>query len=116
LAAPSLCLNDENFDILSFLMWPNEKQRQDTTGKCWNFHYQYFGKEFGQRLFFWDEEFAECGVLLFTAGKMKPYSAIQNLIDKLVADSALRKKYARELRHPYKRYYAEFGAFPEETR
>jgi hypothetical protein len=95
-------------------MWPNEKVRKDRSGRRWNFHYQYFGKGFGQRLFFWDEERQECGVLLFPAEATRRYAQIENLIDNLVADADLRKRHHRELKFPLDRHYSDFEVFPEE--
>jgi hypothetical protein len=95
-------------------MWPNEKQRQDKSGKHWNFQYQYFGKPYGQRLFFWDDALSETGVLLFSAENPRTYKQIENLIVKLVADPEFRKLHRRELQVPMDRFYSEPGAFPEE--
>lgn len=92
-------------------MWPNERPRMDKTGKRWNFHYW---NQKAQRLFFWDEERTECGVVLFAPGSTRTYRQIENLIDKLVSDQSLRKQHLRELRFPLDRYYSEYGAFPEE--
>ena len=95
-------------------MWPNEKPRRDRNGKRWNFHYQYFGSEFGQRLFFWDDPMAEYGVVLFSPDKPQRYARIENLIDNLVSDPSLRKLHARDLDFPLNRHYENPGAFPEE--
>jgi hypothetical protein len=99
-------------------MWSNEKIRRDKRGKRWNFSYWYESRRErvhgGQRLFFWDDERAECGVVIFLPGKTIAYSRIRDLIDKLVADSSLRKKHQRELEFPLERHYSDFGTFPEE--
>ncbi len=76
--------------------------------------YQYFGSEFGQRLYFWDDRKVECGVLLFSPEKPQRYARIQNLIDNLVSDPSLRKLNARDLDFPLNRHDENFGVFPEE--
>jgi len=102
-------------------MWDDEKSRRDKSGKRWNFRYWLSHYNFekldrpqSQRLFFWDDKKTECGLILFFPGSTRPYSQIMNLIDKLVADPALRKQHLRELRFPLERYYSEYGAVPEE--
>jgi hypothetical protein len=95
-------------------MWPNEKSRRDRSGRRWNFHYQYFGKNLGQRLFFWDDDLTEHGVLIFPKSATRSYVKIEDLIDKLVSDASLRGQHQRELRFPLNRYYSDYGAFPEE--
>ena len=99
--------------------WTHLSERRDKTGKRWNFSYWHtfrFQSDIdAQRLFFWDDQHKECGVLIFLEESSRPYGQIENLADKLVADPALRAKYLRELRFPLERYYAEFGGFPEET-
>jgi hypothetical protein len=99
--------------------WQPLATKQDRRGKRWNFSYwntfSFLSTVKAQRLFFWDDEFEECGVILFHGGSTRPYPQIQNLADKLVADQRLRAQHRRELRFPLERYYAEFGSFPEET-
>lgn len=100
-------------------MWNTEKIRRDKSGKRWNFIYWYetWTQErvrHAQRLFFWDEERLNCGVLIFPPGKTMHYSRIRSLIDKLVADPNLRKQYERRLQFPLERHYPNFGDFPEE--
>jgi hypothetical protein len=99
-------------------MWSNEKSRKDKSGKRWNFCYWYSGtfaekSRTGQRLFFWDENQVHCGVVLFSP--TVPYTRIRNLITELVADPTLREQHRRDLSFPLKRYYSEYGAFPEEN-
>ena len=95
-------------------MWPNEKQRLDKSGQRWSFHYQYFGKQHGQRLFFWNDDLSEAGVLLFSPERLRTYKQIENLILKLVAEPDLRRLHRRVLSLPMDRFYSEPGAFPEE--
>ena len=66
------------------------------------------------RLFFWNDNKSNCGVVLFLPGDNQHFSRIKQLIENLVVDRGLREKYRRELRFPLERNYAEFGAFPEE--
>jgi hypothetical protein len=42
------------------------------------------------------------------------YARIRSLIEKLVADQELRKRYERDIEFPLERHYPEYGAFPEE--
>jgi hypothetical protein len=93
-------------------MKANEKSRQDKNGKRWNFHYWYSGAS--QRLFFWDDEQLECGVVLFLPGKTIRYARIQDLIVKLVSDRTLRQKYQRELVLPLDDRYLQYPLFDEE--
>lgn len=99
--------------------WTNEKSRKDKKGKCWNFSFWFAqSRERGvwaQRLFFWDDNKNECGVVLFLPGSTRRYSRTKTLIERLVASPALRKQYLRSLSFPLKRHYSEFGAFPEEN-
>jgi hypothetical protein len=101
----------------SRIRWEPLAAKQDRRGKRWNFSYWHtvLSPIKAQRLFFWDDEFKECGVILFHGGSTRPYSQIRNLVDKLVADQRLRTQHRRELRFPLERHYAEFGAFPEEA-
>jgi hypothetical protein len=100
--------------------WSHERPRQDRNGKRWNFCYWYSGwsreeTKKAQRLFFWDDAKAECGVLLFLPGATVRYSRITDLIDNLTAKSAVRERYKRPLVFPLEDHYSEFGAFPEEA-
>ncbi len=96
----------------------NERSRRDKSGKRWNFYYSYSGalspESKWQRLFFWDDEKVDCGVVLFLPGKAVNYSHIKALIDKLVADSSLRKKHSKELSFPIEDHYMRYPVFPEE--
>jgi hypothetical protein len=98
-----------------FARWGYEKIRRDKSGKRWNFCYWYQPVRKAQRLFFWDDERADSGVMIFLPGKTISYSRIRSLIDKLVADANLRKMHYRELEFPLERRYPDFGAFPEEA-
>jgi hypothetical protein len=91
-------------------MWSLEKPRIDRAGTRWQFAYWHQGprddpQTYPQQLFFWDQEQMECGVVLFERGKTARYPLIRNLMDKLVADPALRKEHSRPLRFPLERYY-----------
>ncbi len=100
-------------------MKANEKPRQDKSGKRWNFHYMYTplgdASRQWQRLFFWDDDRADCGAIVFLPGRTVPYTRIQNLIVKLVADPAFRKQHQRELRLPLGDHYLQYPLFPEEV-
>jgi hypothetical protein len=96
-----------------------EKPRKDKHGKTWNFSYWYSGalalqdRKY-QRLFFWDDDHRECGVIVFARGKTVPYTRVRNLISELVAKSAVRQKYQRDLAFPLERHYWDYSSFPEE--
>jgi len=101
--------------------WTEQKSRKDKNGRRWNFCFWWDtwteAKVIqAQRLFFWDDEKADCGVVLFPPGSVIHYSRVKTLIAKLVASPTLRKQYRRELSFPLERHYLEFGAFPEERR
>jgi hypothetical protein len=61
-----------------------EKPRKDRHGKTWNFSYWYSvalaaaDLQF-QRLFFWDDDHKECGVIVFARDKTVPYTRNQKL-------------------------------------
>jgi hypothetical protein len=98
--------------------WSPLKDKRDRDRKRWHFSYWYtFDSNSdirAQRLFFWDDKHENCGVVLFRGEKSQPYSHIENLVTKLVAQPSLRQEYLRELRFPLERHYAEYGSFPEE--
>jgi hypothetical protein len=99
--------------------WSPLKAKRDNSGKRWNFSYWYtfrFSSDIdAQRLFFWDDDHKECGVVFFSEGSIRPYPQIEHLVEKLVSVPNLRTQYRRELRFPLERYYPEYGSFPEET-
>jgi hypothetical protein len=100
-------------------MWMNQQPRRDTAGKRWNFRiwYDVWTEEkvfTAQRLFFWDDEKNYCGVVLFPPGSTVHFSRLKKLIEKLVADPALRRLHRRDLSFPLERHYAGYGTFPEE--
>ncbi|WP_263359839.1 hypothetical protein [Acidicapsa ligni] len=100
-------------------LWNEEKPRQGKNGERWNFTYWYLvctsdRTKDAQRLFFWNEKKSECGVVILTPDKTVRYSRIRSLIEKLVADHELRRKYQRDIEFPLERHYPEYGAFPEE--
>jgi hypothetical protein len=83
------------------------KPRRDKSGKRWNFRV-WHGFSEGQhmeRVFFWDDTREVCGVVLISPGIH--VRRLHDLIQKLVADPALRAKHQTELRFPLERYYSE---------
>ena len=104
---------------VTWVMWVNQQPRRDTTGKRWNFriwHDVWTEAKVvsAERLFFWDDKKTYCGVVLFPPGSTVHFSSLKKLIEKLVADPALRRLHRSDLRFPLGRYYSEYGAFPEE--
>jgi hypothetical protein len=100
-------------------LWTEEKPRKAKNGVRWNFTYWHSvwtsdRTKSSQRLFFWDDDKSECGVVVLIPGATMHYSRIKSLIEKLVADPDLRKKYHKEIQFPLERHYPEFGALPEE--
>jgi hypothetical protein len=99
--------------------WSQEKPKKGKNGDRWNFtywhsfHFRDHGKN-SQRLFFWNDDKSECGVVILLPGRTVSYSRIKSLIAKIVADQTLRKKYYREIQFPLEKHYPEYGAFPEE--
>ena len=100
--------------------WTPLSDKRDRDGKRWHFSYWYtFNSNSdvrAQRLFFWGDQHDECGVVIMQGNKSQPYTAIKNLVMKLVSEPSLRNRYRRALRFPLERHYAEFGSFPEEQR
>jgi hypothetical protein len=100
-------------------MWnvSNEKPRKDKHGKTWNFSYWYNGASDpvlkAQRLFFWDDDHNECGVVVLGRGKTVPYARIRNPISELVAKSGVRQRYQRDLAFPLERHYWDYSSFPD---
>ena len=100
-------------------MWKDEQPRKDSSGRRWNFriwHDVWTDDKVvsAQRVFFWDDSKSHCGVVLFPVGSTAHFSRLRKLIEKLVADAALRQHYRRDLRFPLERHYSDYGAFPEE--
>ncbi|WP_297462678.1 hypothetical protein [Ferrovum sp.] len=98
--------------------WSALKEKRDKNGKRWNFSYwhtfSFVTDNRAQRLFFWDDDHKESGVVLLLGDQSQPYASIRNLVDRLVSSPELRKQHSRELRFPLERYYREFGSFPDE--
>jgi len=100
-------------------IWSDENPRRDKMGHRWNFRYWYAGAlsdphSRAARLFFWDDQKNCCGVVLIPPGAVKPYSQLRSLIEKVVADTKLRKRWQRELQFPLDDHYSLYPAFPEE--
>jgi hypothetical protein len=92
------------------------KPRYDKSGKKWNFrvwHDVVEGRRI-QSIFFWDDKRKFCGVVLLSPGVLHT-SRLHSLIEKLVADPALRAKHRQVLKFPLERHYSESGAFPERS-
>lgn len=66
-------------------------------------------------MFFWDDNKEHCGAVIFAAGRGTSIPRLKQLIDKLLADPALRDKHRKQLRFPLERHYSDYGAFPEEN-
>lgn len=104
-------------------MWWDDQNlnqsRKDKSGKRWNFrvwHEVWTDTKIlsAQRIFFWDDDKAWCGVVLLMPGSTVHISRLHRIIANLVADQTLREKYRRELHFPLERHYSKYGAFPEE--
>ena len=101
-------------------MWIDEQPREDSSGNRWNFCIwsSYLSNEYkllmAHRLFFWNDDKSNCGVVLFLPESGPAFGRVKALIEKLVADPALREKHRRELRFALRRHYGDHGAFPEE--
>jgi hypothetical protein len=96
-------------------MWVEQKSRKDSDGKRWHFciWYALSAGVNAERVFFWDDQRENCGVVIFSAGG-KHFSRLKQLIQKLAPDPALRQKHRRPLRFPLERHYSDYGGFPEE--
>lgn len=101
-------------------IWSDEKPRRDKSGHRWNFRYWYAGALSdphcrAARLFFWDDQRSCCGVVLIPPGAVKPYSQLRFLIEKVVADTKLRRRYQRELQFPLEDHYSGYPEFSKES-
>jgi hypothetical protein len=67
------------------------------------------------RVFFWDDRREKTGLVLLGPETNQHVRDLHNIIEKLVASKELRAAHSRELRFPLERYYADYGAFPEEA-
>lgn len=93
------------------------RTKQDRQGKKWNFSYWSMGiftPIRAQRLFFWDNDYIETGVIILIGPSTCPARQIEKIADELVREPEFRRLHGRDLRFPLDRYYAEFGSFPEE--
>lgn len=68
-----------------------------------------------QRLFFWDDDRTETGVLIWVGSATRRYTEITKIAEKLAREPDFRRFNLRDLRFPLDRYYAGLGSFPEET-
>ena len=85
------------------------KPRKDKSGQRWNFRvwHDHLDGEYSQCVFFWNDNRESCGVVRFSPGVHA--SRLHRIIEKLVADPAMRVKHQCELRFPLKRYYSARG-------
>jgi hypothetical protein len=93
--------------------------RRDKKGRRWNFRVWHDVFTVDRtlsvaRVFFWDEDRNSTGVVLLAPDANKHIRDLRGLIDKLLASEELRAAHSRELRFPFERFYAEYGAFPDE--
>ena len=94
-----------------------DRPRLDKSAKRWNFRVWHDIGEpgrYAQRVFFWDDDRAFCGVVLLLNDGALNISRLHDLIEKLVADPEMREQHRRDLRFPLERHYSEYGVFPEE--
>lgn len=96
----------------------NLKPKRDKQGKRWNFSYWRTSPSAcfrAARLFYWDDECHETGVIIYAGESTRNYGQIAKIAEKLVGNPVLRREHQRDLRFPLDRYYAEFGSLPEEV-
>ncbi len=92
------------------MWWRNqnfEKPISDSSGKSWYFRVWYDftdGLEV-QRIFFWDEEKQETGIIELHGDKTVDHKKIKQRIIKIVQDASYRQKHLCALRFPIERYY-----------
>jgi hypothetical protein len=94
------------------------RSKQDKQGKKWNFSYWHTGiftPIRAQRLFFWDDDRTETGVLTWVGPATRRYTEIAKIAEKLAREPNFRRLNLRDLRFPLDRYYGEFGSFADET-
>jgi len=102
-------------------MWRDLQPQKDRSGSRWNFRSWssfLWNKDklvMAHRLFFWNDDKSNCGVVLFLPESGQGFGRAKGFMEKLVADPTLREKHRRELRFPLERHYGDYGAFPEEV-
>jgi hypothetical protein len=100
-------------------MWWNHQNlnspRRDKAGTRWHFRvwHDIVDGHHRERVFFWDDDKKQTGVVLL--GDSLHVTRLHALIDKLVADPAIRQVHRRDLKFPVERHYARYEPFPEEV-
>jgi hypothetical protein len=87
-----------------------EKPVLDSAGKPWNFRvwYDFIDGMQMQRIFFWDENKQETGIVEFQRDQALDHKKIKQRILKIVHDPEYRKKYLCKLKFPVERFYGEY--------
>jgi len=80
---------------------------RDTTGRMWNFLVwsDFVDGVQVQRIFFWDEDKRETGIVEFRGDQALDHKKIKQRIKKIVHNASYRKKHICELKFPIERYY-----------
>ena len=99
-------------------MWWNgqglDRPREDKNGQRWLFRvwHDVVARHHVVRVFFWSEDRTVMGVVPSSIDGRTHVRAVRALIEKLVADSALRDRYRQDLRFPVERHYAHYEDLP----
>jgi hypothetical protein len=92
------------------MWWRNqnlEKPISDPTGKRWNFRvwHDFVDEQEIQRIFFWDDEKKETGMVEFRGDKTIDHKKIKQRIIKIVHDASFRQKHLCALKFPIERHH-----------
>jgi hypothetical protein len=85
----------------------NLEKRVDSTGREWQFRVwvDFVNGRPVQRIFFWNKERTDSGILEFKGDQTLHIRRIRDRISKLVKDAEYRGRYRRPLRFPVERHY-----------
>ena len=105
--------------IASFWIASLVTPKRDQSGERWHLAYWCNRPHVvprAQRLFFWNDDLEQCGVIVLVEEDCKLYKFVKKQIEWLLDDTDFRLLHSRPLRFPIGRYYEKFGSFAEESR
>jgi hypothetical protein len=84
-----------------------DKPRRDKRGRLWHFRVWYDFRDglSTQRIYFWDNDHKEMGVVELVGDQTLDVSRLRQRIAKLVSSPEYRQRFHRELRFPIERHY-----------
>ena len=84
-----------------------ERPRKDPKGNIWHFRvwHDSINDVYIQRIFFWNDEKTETGIMELSADKVLHISKIKQRMVKILADPEYRKQFYKELYFPIEKHY-----------